>query len=154
MSLALLPLSSANPVGWFCLRTLSFGRPTLCLEPILDSVVVSCVVIARMMCNQSGRHVNVGSLHHLLRLVRACCFASLVLTSWGYKNKWSPLHTLTSSRIINHSFLVFFIAPEKRERMRGEILGIREHCFPFPLEPWRNKTGSLPRSCRTTTRAS
>jgi hypothetical protein len=59
-----------------------------------------------------GRHVNMGLLH----LVRACCFASSVVTPWGYKSEQSPLHTPTSSRTISHCLLTSFLASEKRKR--------------------------------------
>jgi hypothetical protein len=44
LSLALSALGGADPTGGFFLRTLSFNRPTVIMEPVLDTVVVSRVV--------------------------------------------------------------------------------------------------------------
>jgi hypothetical protein len=95
----------------------------------------------------------------LLRIVRAHCFASSVVTLWGYKNKRLPLRIPTSSRTMSHCLLPSFLAPRERERERGRererrFLGLRERFFFFPLKPWRNKTELLPRSCRTICRPS
>jgi hypothetical protein len=54
------------------------------------------------------RRVNVGLLHLLLCLVRAHCFASLVLTPRGYKSKQPPLRTPTSSHTNSCRLLVSF----------------------------------------------
>jgi hypothetical protein len=56
----------------------------------------------------------------LLRLVRACRFTFLVVTPRGYKSKWSPLRTPTSSHTIHSSlFTSFPVAMERgRERER------------------------------------
>jgi hypothetical protein len=64
--------------------------------PILDTVAISYDVVEGMMCEELGKHVNTS----LLCLVRARYFASVV-TPRGYKSKWSPLRTLTSSRTNN-----------------------------------------------------
>jgi hypothetical protein len=58
LSLALFALGSADLTGRFCLRTLNFGRPMPIVGPILDIVVVSRDVVG-MMCEESGRRVNV-----------------------------------------------------------------------------------------------
>jgi hypothetical protein len=49
LSLTLFALGSADLGGGFCLRTLSFGRPKAILEPVLDTVVVSCVAVGGTM---------------------------------------------------------------------------------------------------------
>jgi hypothetical protein len=64
--------------------------PTAIMGPVLDIVVISYVVIADTVCEELGRHVNMG----LLCLVRAHCFTSSVVTPRGYKSRWTPLHTL------------------------------------------------------------
>jgi hypothetical protein len=69
----------------------------------LDTVVISHDVIVGMTCEESGRHIHVGLPHHLLCVGRARCLASLVVTPGGYKSR--------------------------HER----FLGLREHCFSFPL---------------------
>jgi hypothetical protein len=44
-SLALFAWGSADPAVGFCLRTLSYCRPTAIMGPILDTVVVSHNVV-------------------------------------------------------------------------------------------------------------
>jgi hypothetical protein len=61
-SLALFALGGADPVDGFCLRAMSFGRLTAIVGPILDTVVVSHAVIAGIMCEELGRHVNMDLL--------------------------------------------------------------------------------------------
>jgi hypothetical protein len=39
------------------------------------------------MTYEESRHVNMSLLRLLLCLTRACCFASLVVTLWGYKSE-------------------------------------------------------------------
>jgi hypothetical protein len=87
LSLAMFALAGADLASGFCLRILSLGRPTPIMGPVLDMVVVSYVVVAGEKCEESGRSVNMGLLCPLLRLVRAYCFASSVVTPWGYKSK-------------------------------------------------------------------
>jgi hypothetical protein len=58
LSLALFALGGVDPASGFCLRTLSFGRPTPIMGPILDTVVISCDLMG-MMCEESGRRVNI-----------------------------------------------------------------------------------------------
>jgi hypothetical protein len=86
LSLALFALDDADPSGGFCLGTLSFGRPTAIVGPILDTVVVSHEAEGTV-CEELGKHVNMGLLWLLLRLVRAHCLGSSVVTLWGYKVK-------------------------------------------------------------------
>jgi hypothetical protein len=88
----------------------------LIVGPILDTVVV-----VGMMCEESGKHVNVGLLCRLLRLVRIHCFTISVVTPRGYKGKRSPLRTHMFSHIINCYLLVFFLALEEREREKEVI---------------------------------
>jgi hypothetical protein len=90
-----------------------------------------------------------GLLCLLLRLVRAHCFTSSVVTPWGYKSERFPLRISTSSHTISRCLLASFLVLEEREG-KGRFLRLRERCFSFPLEPWWNKTRPLPRSCRCT----
>jgi hypothetical protein len=45
-SLTLFALGGADLTGRFCLRTLSFGRPTTIMRPIWDTFTISHAVIA------------------------------------------------------------------------------------------------------------
>jgi hypothetical protein len=60
LSLALFALGGTDPTIRFCLRTLSFGRPTTIVGTILDTVAISCAVVADSMCEELGRRVNMG----------------------------------------------------------------------------------------------
>jgi hypothetical protein len=76
----------------------------------------------------------VGLLQPLLRLVRARCFASSVVTPRSYKSKWSPLRTLISSHTISHCLLVFFLALEKkRDKTKRYFLGLESDASPLLL---------------------
>jgi hypothetical protein len=75
LSLTLLALGSADPVGGFCLGTLSFGRPTTIVGPVLDTISISYDVIADTMCEVLGSRVNMS----LLGLVRTPCSTSSVV---------------------------------------------------------------------------
>jgi hypothetical protein len=67
LSLALFALGGAQPAGGFYLRTLSFGRTMPIMGPVLDTIVVSCVV-AGMMCEELGRYVNIyNTLFYVLQ---------------------------------------------------------------------------------------
>jgi hypothetical protein len=44
----------ADPTSEFCLRTLSIGRPTTIVGPILDTVAVSHAIVAGTMCEETG----------------------------------------------------------------------------------------------------
>jgi hypothetical protein len=44
LSLVLFALGGANSTGEFCLRTLSFSRPTKIVGPILDMVAISYTI--------------------------------------------------------------------------------------------------------------
>jgi hypothetical protein len=97
-----------------------------------------------MICEKSGRHVNLG----LPRLVRVRCFSTLVVTLWGYQSKRSPLHTLTPSHIISHCFLVFFLEP-KREREKRDFLCLESVASPSlssrgrtRFDPFQGHTGA------------
>jgi hypothetical protein len=57
-----------------------------------------------------------GLLRPLLRLVKARRFTFSVITSRGYKSRWSPLHTTTSSCTIRHFLLTSFPTSKKKER--------------------------------------
>jgi hypothetical protein len=61
LSLALFALGGTDPAGGFCLRTLSYSRPTTIVGSILDTVVVSRVVVGTS-CEELGRHVNMSLL--------------------------------------------------------------------------------------------
>jgi hypothetical protein len=51
LSLALFPLGGVELIDGFCFRTLSFGRPTAIMGPILDSVAISHAVEG-MICEE------------------------------------------------------------------------------------------------------
>jgi hypothetical protein len=51
LSFILSTLGCADPTGGFCLRTLSFSRPTAIVGPILDMVAISSVVQC-MICEE------------------------------------------------------------------------------------------------------
>jgi hypothetical protein len=50
------------------------------MRHILDTIVVSHDVVVGVMCEELGGRVNIGLMRLLLCLVRACCFASSVVT--------------------------------------------------------------------------
>jgi hypothetical protein len=72
----LFTLGGADSTCRFCLRTLSFGRPMIIVEPILDMIAVSRAVVAGTMCEESRSGINID----LLCLVRVRCFASSLVT--------------------------------------------------------------------------
>jgi hypothetical protein len=80
LSLALFALGGADLTDGFCIGTLSFGRPMTIVGPVLDMIAISHVVEVGMMYEEPRRHVNMDLLHLLLRLVRARCFASSIVT--------------------------------------------------------------------------
>jgi hypothetical protein len=96
LSLTLFALGSADLSGGFSLGTLSFGRPTVIVGPILDTFVVSRDAEGTV-CEELGRSANMGLLRLLLLFVRARFLAFSVVTPHGYKVKRSPLCTPTSS---------------------------------------------------------
>jgi hypothetical protein len=65
------------------------------------------------------RHVNIS----LLRLIRVRCFTSSVVTPWGYKSRWSLLHSPISSHTIHRSLLTSFPMPKKKEREKERKRG-------------------------------
>jgi hypothetical protein len=83
-SLTLFSQCGIDPTDRVCLRTLSYCRPTTTVGPILDMAIVSGDVVGTS-CEELGRHVNMGLLHPFIVPVRACHFASLVVTPRGYK---------------------------------------------------------------------
>jgi hypothetical protein len=91
LSLTLFALGGANPTGGFGLITLSYSRPMIIVGPILNTVVVSCIVVGTL-CEALGRRVNMGLLH----LVRAHRFASSVVTLRSYKADGHPCAHLRS----------------------------------------------------------
>jgi hypothetical protein len=88
------------------------------MEPVWDMVVISHAVIASMMYEEQGRHVNMGLLRPLLCLVRARRFTTSVVTPRGYKSRRLPLRTPTSSHTIHCSLLTSFPTLEKKERKK------------------------------------
>jgi hypothetical protein len=67
LSLTLFALGGADLIDGFCLKTLSFGKSTAILEPILDTIGVS-LDVAGMMCEESGRRLSVYSaLYYILQ---------------------------------------------------------------------------------------
>jgi hypothetical protein len=61
LSLALFALDGTGPTSGFCLRTLSYSRPTTIVGHILDTIVISHVVVG-MLYKELGRCVNMGLL--------------------------------------------------------------------------------------------
>jgi hypothetical protein len=88
------------------------------MEPVWDMVAISHAVIASMMYEEQGRHVNMGLLRPLLCLVRARRFTTSVVTPRGYKSRRLPLRTPTSSHTIHCSLLTSFPTLEKKERKK------------------------------------
>jgi hypothetical protein len=97
--------------------------PTTIMGPILDTIVVSHAVVVGVMCEEAGRHVNMGLLHLLLCLVSTHCFTSSVVTPQGHKSRRSPLRMPTSSYIVRYSLLTSFPMPEKKVRERRKRKG-------------------------------
>jgi hypothetical protein len=114
LSLALFSLGGVDPTGGFCLRTLSYSRPTAIMGPILNTVVVSHTIVGTS-CEELRRRVNMG----LLCLVRARLFASVVIPR-GYKRWWPPLCTCRSSRKNSCHLLTSLPTDEKRDIEIGE----------------------------------
>jgi hypothetical protein len=56
----------------------------------------------------------------LLHSARVYCLTTATVTPQGYENKRLPLHSLTSSRIVNHRLPVILFATEERERKDGK----------------------------------
>jgi hypothetical protein len=56
-SLALFTQGSADPTGEFCLRILSYCRPTAIMRLVLDMVAVSCDVVGTL-CEDLWCRVN------------------------------------------------------------------------------------------------
>jgi hypothetical protein len=122
LSLALFALDGANSVGGFHLRTLSIGRPKPIMGPILDMVVISYVAIWGMMCEESGRRVNVYNALYCV-LQRARCFASLVVTPRAMKTSGFPCAPL---RPLTQSVIAFLASLSCEERVRRESENERE----------------------------
>jgi hypothetical protein len=97
-SLTLFSLAGSDPTGGFWLRTLSCCRPTTIMGPVLDIVIISHDV--------EGARAGVGVACELMftASVRACHFASLVVTPQGYKAGGCPyvnLRPLTRPPIVS-----------------------------------------------------
>jgi hypothetical protein len=122
--LALLALGGIDLTDGFCLRTLSFGRPTTIARPILDMVAVSHAIVVTS-CKELGWHVNMGLLH----LVRGYRFASFVVTLWCYKAGGRPCahlcplaQTLIASSSHDSSFEVLLLTIEHKSLSRFRLL--------------------------------
>jgi hypothetical protein len=61
LSLALFALGGSNPSGGFRLQTLSIGRPTVIVWPILDTVVIS-LSAEGMICEEQEGCLNIYSV--------------------------------------------------------------------------------------------
>jgi hypothetical protein len=82
-----------------------------------------------MMCETSGRCVNVGLLRPLLHFVGAHSFASSVVTLQGYKSKRSPLCTFFLTKHEGAPYCVFIIKKrfyEQKEKEKEEKDGLRQ----------------------------
>jgi hypothetical protein len=98
---------------------------------IIVGLILDTAVVVGMMCEESGRHVNMG----LLCLARARCFASSVVTPRGYKSEQLPSCAPTSSHTISHCLLASFHAPKEREGegegdTKGRFLGLASVASP------------------------
>jgi hypothetical protein len=81
LSLTLFYRGGVDLTVGFCLRTLSYSRLTAIVGPILDTIVVSCVVLG-LSWEKLGRHINMGLLHPFT--------VSSVVTPRGYKADGGP----------------------------------------------------------------
>jgi hypothetical protein len=81
----------------------------------------------------------------LLCIVRAHCFASSIVTPWGYKNKRLPLRIPTSSHTISRCLLPSFLAPRERERgrERGDFWGLESVSSSSPSSHGRIRLNSF-----------
>jgi hypothetical protein len=61
LSLSPFALGGADLAGTFCLRTLSYSRPTIIVEPVLDTIAISHAVVGAL-CRELRRCVNMGLL--------------------------------------------------------------------------------------------
>jgi hypothetical protein len=77
--LALFALGGFDPTDGFCLRTLSYCRPTIIMWLNLDMVTISHEVEGAL-CEELGWRVNSCLLCPFITSVRARRFASLVVT--------------------------------------------------------------------------
>jgi hypothetical protein len=147
LSLTLFALGNADPVGEFCIRTLSYSRPMTIMEPILDTVIISRVVVGTS-CEELRRRVNMG----LLRLVRAHHFASSVVTQWGYKAGGRPcthLCPLAQTLVASSPLSLRLKIQKDRYRNRVKFWGLESATSPSlsnhggaGLDPFRNHTGA------------
>jgi hypothetical protein len=76
------PGTNPRHAGRFCLRTLSYSRPAAIVELIVDTVVVSRVVVGTS-CKELEKCVNMCLLCSFIVPVRAHRFASSVVTPQG-----------------------------------------------------------------------
>jgi hypothetical protein len=89
-----LALGSSDLSGGFCIRTLSIGRPTVIVLPILDMVSVS-LDEEGMICEEWGSVKAYNALHRVLQGPGAS--PPQLLIPWGLDDTRMYLHTPTSS---------------------------------------------------------
>jgi hypothetical protein len=156
-SLALFAWGGADPIGGFCLRILSYCRPTAIMGTILDIVVVSCDVAGKS-CEQLGWRVNMCLMSPFTAPVRARCFASSVVISRGYKVGSCPcanLHPLAQTPIASSPYSLQLKRKRGREidlEIGGKVVDLTWCYFFFPSKLWWSRTGPSQRSRKCTYR--
>jgi hypothetical protein len=96
-SLVLVALGDSDPIGGFCLRILSIGRPTAIMWPVLDTVTVS-LSVEGVVCEEQEGRLNVYSvLYYVLQGSEVS--PPRFLTQWGLENSRALLHTPRSAYI-------------------------------------------------------
>jgi hypothetical protein len=103
---SVLALKLGVTTGGFYLRTQSYHRTTVIMGPILDMVIVSRAIVG-MLCEEKGRHVNLGLLPPFTLPVRADRFTSSVVTPRAIKLVVALAHTyILSHKLPSHPRLL------------------------------------------------
>jgi hypothetical protein len=158
-SLALIALGSSNLTDMFHLGTLSVGR-TLGNHGSHFGYDCHSRDVEGAPYEELGWHVNLCLLHLFTAPAWAHCFASLVVTLWGYKAGGHSCTQPTSSCTIFHRLPASFPMQLKEERDRETCLEIRGVvdfigcCISFPSRPFQSCVGPRRRSCKSTYKTS
>jgi hypothetical protein len=87
LSLTLFALGDADLTSGFCLKTLSFSRPTTIVGPILDIVVISHAM-------EGPVHEELGACKHIRRTLmhyaKSHCLATSAGTPWAMRMNDGP----------------------------------------------------------------